>query len=112
MANLGNNFGFEELERLNKETYVLAGDGESGIGKYKADRNVITYDGDSRPVITYTHPFTGEEKTGEYLLDFEKNYEQNLIARENAIKEQVIEKEIKSDDDDGSGDSDTRTTVP
>ena len=112
MANLGNNFGFEELERLNKETYVLAGDGESGIGKYQADRDVITYDDNSRPVITYTHPFTGEEKTGEYLLDFENNYEQNLIARENAIKEQVIEKENKSDDDDGSGDSDTRTTIP
>ena len=83
MANLGNNFGFEELERLNKETHVLAGDGESGIGKYKADRNVITYDGDSRPVITYTHPFTGEEK--QMLLEA-KNLEFRKQKLEQIVK--------------------------
>ena len=71
MANLGFDFGFEELKRINDSNF---GDSTTGIGKYNVRRSDVTYDENTRPVIT---------STGEYLLDFEKRFEENLIKRNN-----------------------------
>ena len=75
MANLGYDFGFEELKRINDYNF---GTSSTGIGKYKVRKSDVTYDTpDGRPIIT---------STGEYLLDFEKRFEENLIKKEQLVK--------------------------
>ena len=51
MANLGFDFGFEELKRINDSNF---GDSTTGIGKYNVRRSDVTYDENTRPVITST----------------------------------------------------------
>ena len=102
MANLGFDFGFEELKRINDSNF---GDSETGIGKYNVRRSDVTYDDDTRPIIT---------STGEYLLDFEKRFEENLIKKEQLVKEEQITKEEKTDNNNNSSgnNGNTRTEIP
>ena len=102
MANLGFDFGFEELKRINDSNF---GDSTTGIGKYNVRRSDVTYDNDTRPIIT---------STGEYLLDFEKRFEENLIKKEQLVKEEQITKEEKTDNNNNSSDNNgnTRTEIP
>ena len=102
MANLGFDFGFEELKRINDSNF---GDSETGIGKYNVRRSDVTYDDDTRPIIT---------STGEYLLDFEKRFEENLIKKEQLVKEKQITKEEKTDNNNNSSgnNGNTRTEIP
>ena len=81
----GKDFEFEELKRLNDYNF---GDSTTGIGKYNVRRSDVTYDDDTRPVIT---------ATGEKLLDFENRFEENLIRKEQLLKEEQITNEQKSD---------------
>ena len=83
MANLGFDFGFEELKRINDSNF---GDSTTGIGKYNVRRSDVTYDENTRPVIT---------STGEYLLDFEKRFEENLIKKEQLVKKNRLPKKKK-----------------
>ena len=99
MANLGYDFGFEKLKRINDYNF---GDSKTGTGKYNVRKSDITYDENTRPVIT---------STGEYLLDFENSFEENLIKKEQLVKEEVEEnKEKKSDNNDNSSDNDGDST--
>ena len=95
MANLGYEFGFEELKRLNDYNF---GDSTTGIGKYNVRRSDVTYDDDTRPVIT---------ETGEKLLDFENRFEENLIRKEQLLKEEQITNEQKSDNNNNDDSSDS-----
>ena len=90
MATLGNDFFNEELKRLNDFNF---GDSTTGTGKYNVRKSDVTYDDNTRPVIT---------TTGEYLLDFENRFEENLIRKEQLVKEEQIAKEQKSDNNDSS----------
>ena len=96
----GKDFGFEELKRLNDYNF---GDSTTGIGKYKVRRSDVTYDDDTRPIIT---------STGEYLLDFENRFEENLIRKEQLVKEDQITKEQKSDNNDSSDSTEIEYSDP
>ena len=100
MATLGNDFFNEELKRLNDFNF---GDSTTGTGKYNVRKSDVTYDDNTRPVIT---------TTGEYLLDFENRFEENLIRKEQLVKEEQIAKEQKSDNNDSSDSTEIEYSDP